>query len=107
MSLRRVRCAPWWQEAGIDSVKAARKLWKLQPYGSGAALTHTATVSPRFRQMATEGSRYAKIGTDGENSTPAPVSGDRRAGNHIRRFKEFARLISEILNNSWHQTRAR
>ena len=27
MSLRRVRCAPWWQEAGIDPVKAARKLW--------------------------------------------------------------------------------
>jgi hypothetical protein len=57
--------------------------------------------------MATEGGRYAKIGTNGENFNARSGSGDRRAGDHIRRFKEFARLISEILNNSWHQTRAR
>ena len=71
------------------------------------ALTHTATVPPRFRQMATEGGRHAKIETNGVNLNARSGSGDRRAGNHIRRVKEFARLISEILNNSWQQTRAR
>ena len=35
MSRRRVRCAPWWKNAGIDPVKAAQKLWNDSRMDSG------------------------------------------------------------------------
>ena len=73
MSLRRVRCAPWWQEAGIDPVKAARKLWNDSRMDQGRIGPGPTAQRPAADRTADFDSEAANIRPPASHGRYAPL----------------------------------